>query len=189
MPANLFADFRLLTVPGLHGSGPEHWQSRWEIQLPQVRRVEQEHWDVPELEVWSKRLAQELRQSSKPALLIAHSFGCLTTVHRARFDASRIAGALLVAPADPVKFGVAAQLSNVRLAFPAVVIGSTDDPWMSSERAAHWARQWQAGFVNAGALGHINADSGLGDWQYGLDQLSRLAGLARLAEAERIAVN
>lgn len=189
MLANLFADFRLLMVPGLHGSGPNHWQSRWEKQLPHAQRVEQDQWDVPDLEVWSKRLARELQQSGKPALLIAHSFGCLASVHRAKLDASRIAGALLVAPADPVKFGVAAQLSNVSLTFPAVVIGSTDDPWMRSERAAHWARQWHAGFVNAGALGHINADSGLGDWRYGLDQLTRLAGLARLAEAERIAVS
>lgn len=189
MFAQSLADFRLMIVPGLHGSGPDHWQTRWETRMPHAQRVEQEQWDVPELETWSKQLARELNQSGKPALLIAHSFGCLTSVHRARLDSSRIAGALLVAPADPVKFGVAAQLNNVRLPFPAVVIGSTDDPWMSGERAAYWADQWHAGFINAGALGHINADSGLGDWEYGLDQLTRLAELARLAEAERIAVN
>lgn len=189
MPATQLADFRLLTVPGLHGSGPEHWQSRWERRLPHAHRVEQEHWDSPDLEAWSARLARDLRQSVKPALLIAHSFGCLASVHRAGLDASRIAGALLVAPADPVKFGVAAKVTNVRLPFPAIVVGSTDDPWMTGERAAFWAHEWRAGFINAGALGHINADSGLGDWEYGLEQLLRLAQLARLAKTEAAAAS
>ncbi|WP_043439122.1 alpha/beta hydrolase, partial [Cupriavidus sp. HPC(L)] len=29
----------ILTVPGLHGSGPEHWQSRWERRFPDWQRV------------------------------------------------------------------------------------------------------------------------------------------------------
>ena len=29
----------ILTVPGLYGSGPDHWQSRWERTLRQCLRV------------------------------------------------------------------------------------------------------------------------------------------------------
>ena len=172
------ADHRVLVVPGLHGSGPGHWQSRWERLYPGFERVHQDHWDQPDLPRWSQRLGQVLAQSSQPVVLVAHSFGCLTAVHRAAAlaqDISPIVGALLVAPADPDKFDVSAAV-RYRLPFPAVVVGSRDDPWMSAPRARKWADQWGARFVDAGALGHINADSGLGDWVEGQQLLLDLMG-------------
>lgn len=204
LPVRL-SDFRVLVVPGLHGSGPEHWQSRWQRLYPAFERVEQAHWDVPELPVWSGRLQEVLRQPARsgqrtslsaphqerdtpanqqPTLIVAHSFGCLTTVHGAAMDAGNIVGALLVAPADPEKFKVAAQVRH-RLPFPALVIGSDNDPWMSAGRAAHWAGEWGAGFINAGALGHINADTGLGDWLDGQALLQQLLRNVSAAEAGR----
>lgn len=169
--------FRVLVVPGLHGSGAAHWQSRWQQLHPAYERVEQEHWDNPDLSVWSQRLQQVLAQRSAPTLIVAHSFGCLTTIHSllTRPDAfTHVAGALLVAPADPVKFEVADLLQS-RLSIPALLVGSRDDPWMSATRAAHWAQVWGSQFVDAGALGHINADSGLGDWPAGQRLLHTLA--------------
>lgn len=171
------ADYRVLVAPGLHGSGPEHWQSRWQRLYPAFERVEQGNWSEAELPRWSRRLGEVLAQDGRPTVIVAHSFGCLTTVHRAA-AASPVVAALLVAPADPDKFGVAAEVSH-RLPFPALVVGSEDDPWMSAPRARYWAGIWGAGFISAGALGHINADSGLGDWTEGqrllLDLLERAA--------------
>ncbi|MDY7579689.1 alpha/beta hydrolase [Herbaspirillum sp. RTI4] len=167
------ADFRVLIVPGLHDSGPEHWQTRWQQLHPAFIRVEQEQWDAPRLDIWSARLQHALAQSAQPTLLVAHSFGCLTTVHAARRSRAHLEGALLVAPADPDKFGVADQV-GVALNAPSIVVGSTDDPWMSASRARYWAGQWGSRFINAGALGHINADSGLGDWEEGQDLLAEL---------------
>lgn len=168
------SDYRVLIVPGLHNSGADHWQTRWQQRYPAFERVEQEQWDRPELPVWSERLAQVLRASSRPTLIVAHSFGCLTTLHAAGFGEFKLAGALLVAPADPEKFSVAHALRDARLTCPAVVIGSTNDPWMTSSRAADWAGIWGCDFVNAGALGHINAESGLDDWPFGLMQFQNL---------------
>ncbi|WDZ94761.1 alpha/beta hydrolase [Herbaspirillum sp. WKF16] len=171
-PPSRLADYRVLVAPGLHGSGPEHWQSRWQRLYPAFERVEQEEWGQAELPRWSSRLGEMLAQDSRPTVIVAHSFGCLTTVHRAAAlqaetgAGSPIVAALLVAPADPDKFGVAAEVSH-RLPFAALVVGSEDDPWMSAPRARHWAEAWGAGFTSAGALGHINADSGLGDWTAG----------------------
>lgn len=185
------SSFRVLIVPGLYNSSPQHWQSRWQRLYPSFERVEQEQWDAPVLEVWSERLKQQLRQSEQPALAIAHSFGCLTTVHGALSEMPNLAGALLVAPADPDKFDVSAKV-NGRLSVPAIVVGSLDDPWMESGRARHWARAWGAEFIDAGALGHINAESNLGDWLYGQSLLQRLvtlsAALPREADARRPAV-
>ncbi|RJG05522.1 alpha/beta hydrolase [Noviherbaspirillum cavernae] len=167
-------DFRVLIVPGLHGSGPDHWQTRWQELHPAFERVHQERWDVPDLLVWSARLDQVLRRSARPTLIIAHSFGCLTTVHRASHGATNLHGVLLVAPADPVKFGVDRMLQDAALPCPAIVVGSTNDPWMESDRAVVWAERWGGVFVNGGALGHINAESELGDWPYGQSLLQRL---------------
>ncbi|MFJ3045741.1 RBBP9/YdeN family alpha/beta hydrolase [Herbaspirillum chlorophenolicum] len=170
------ADYRVLVVPGLHGSGPEHWQSRWQRLYPAFERVEQVHWSQPDLPRWSQRLGEVLAQSDRPVVIVAHSFGCLTTVHRAAAlqaesgSAFPIAAALLVAPADPGKFEVGDEVSY-RLTFPALVVGSENDPWMSAPRAQQWAKTWGASFHHAGALGHINAESGLDDWLAGQELL------------------
>lgn len=176
---NQLSDYRVLVAPGLHGSGPEHWQSRWQRLYPAFQRVEQPDWEQPDLPRWSQCLGQVLAEDGRPTVIVAHSFGCLATVHRAAAlqadngSAQPIVAALLVAPADPVKFGVSAALRR-RLPFPALVIGSDDDPWMSAPRALHWAQAWGADFRNAGAKGHINADSGLGDWTVGQQWLLEL---------------
>jgi len=167
--------FRVLLVPGLHGSGEEHWQTRWERRYPAFCRVEQKHWDRPDLAVWSDTMRQALQQSTQPTLAVAHSFGCLTTLHCARLDVPNLVGALLVAPADPVKFGVSDLLRAARPAFPSMLVGSLNDPWMTADRARHWAHLWGCSFVNAGALGHINAESNLGEWPFGMRLLRRLA--------------
>jgi len=178
--SGVLSDFRILIVPGLHGSGPDHWQTRWQERYPLFERVEQPRWDVPDLSAWSDCVGRVLDQSEQPTLIVAHSFGCLASVHRAVTKASVLVGALLVAPADPDKFGVAAILGQAALRCPSIVVGSTNDPWMDSHRATDWARRWGSRFVNAGALGHINADSGLGDWSFGLSLLDDLISRVRL---------
>ncbi|RBA23721.1 RBBP9/YdeN family alpha/beta hydrolase [Herminiimonas fonticola] len=182
------SDYRVLVVPGLHGSGAAHWQTRWEKLYPTFERVEQDDWATPDLPRWSQRMAQTLDSSDKPVLIVAHSFGCLTTMQAANVNATRghfnLAGALLVAPADPEKFGVADVLRNARLPCPGIVIGSTDDPWMASARAAFWADNWNCGFLNAGALGHINAESQLGDWEQGLQHFKHLLDMANAFSAD-----
>ncbi|MBC7832417.1 MAG: alpha/beta hydrolase, partial [Hyphomicrobium sp.] len=42
-----------LIVPGLHGSGPDHWQSWFERQIPNCVRVIQGDWASPNLQLWS----------------------------------------------------------------------------------------------------------------------------------------
>ena len=171
--------FRVLLVPGLHDSPPQHWQSRWQRLYPGFERVVQDGWDDPRLEVWSVRIDQVRARTALPTLFVAHSFGCLATVHSIARDPANVAGLLLVAPADPEKFGVAELLPQGPLPCPSILIGSSSDPWMSAPRAALWAGRWGSRFVDAGALGHINAESGLGDWQFGQAHLLALAELAR----------
>jgi predicted alpha/beta hydrolase family esterase len=181
MPGS-FPRLRVLVAPGLHDSGPEHWQSRWQRLYPAFERVQQEDWSDPVLPVWSARVDEMRRRDPRPTLILAHSFGCLASVHSVARDPAGIAGLLLVAPADPDKFGVAALLPDVPLPVPSIMIASTNDPWMPLERARQWARRWDSDFIDAGALGHINAESDLKDWLFGQQQLQSLVDRAQNAK-------
>ncbi|MGO4302441.1 RBBP9/YdeN family alpha/beta hydrolase [Cupriavidus sp. RAF12] len=182
---------QILTAPGLHGSGPAHWQSRWEARHPDWQRIEQHDWGRPSLHLWAERISEGVsraqRVASRGAVLVAHSFGCLATLRQASLDPVGIAGALLVAPADPDKFGVGALLPTWRLPFPTILVSSQDDPWMHQRTAFSWGTLWGSELVDAGTLGHINADSGLGEWPEGLALLDTL--LQRIDSAGQVSAS
>jgi len=155
---------RLVIVPGLRGSGAGHWQTWLQGQIADAVRVEQDDWGAPDLERWSDRIADTLGSLGPgPHVIVAHSFGCLASVHlAARRPMPDIAQVLLVAPAEPDRFGVAQVLPQSRLAVPSCMVASDNDPWMSAARAHAWALRWGSSWINLGNAGHINVDSGYG---------------------------
>jgi predicted alpha/beta hydrolase family esterase len=46
-------------------------------------------------------------------------------------------------------------------------VASRNDPFCRWPRAEQLARDWGAELIDLGEAGHINADSGLGDWPQG----------------------
>ncbi|MDB5867304.1 MAG: putative esterase of the alpha/beta hydrolase fold family [Betaproteobacteria bacterium] len=177
-------DHAVLLVPGLHGSGPDHWQTHWQREHPEYGCVTQKDWDIPSLEDWVSGLGQEIRATRKPVLLVAHSFGCLVAVRQGVLDPRGILGALLVAPANPDRFEVTWMLPIRALGFPTIVVASDNDPWMPLVSAQWWAERWGSRFVNVGAAGHINAESGVGAWPLGAKLFADLksAALTRIAK-------
>jgi len=155
---------RLLIVPGLHDSGPAHWQSWLQATHRGALRVVQRDWCDPHLERWAARIDSLLERAGPgPWVAVAHSFGVLALVaHLAQRPDSPVRAALLVAPADPAKFGLAEQLPQQALSRPVTLVGSSSDPWMSLREAQRWAARWQSPFVNLGDAGHINAEAGFG---------------------------
>ena len=146
-------------------------QSRWEA-LYGYQRVEQHDWLRPLRGDWIARLEEVLLARVAPVWLVGHSLGCLLVAAWAAHSqqTTRVAGALLVAPGDPELPTLRpalrswAPLQQVRLPFPALLVGSSNDPYCSLARAQQFGRDWGARFVSLGARGHLNADSGLGDW-------------------------
>jgi predicted alpha/beta hydrolase family esterase len=164
----------LLVVPGLHGSGPDHWQTWFEAVVRGARRVEQADWDAPVLPIWADRVGAEIAAAPSPVWIVAHSFGCLAAVAAASNARVQIRGALLVAPADPHKFNIPDASLQQQLPFPSMVVASETDPWLSLEAAAKLAVLWGSRFVNIGRAGHINVDSGFGPWPQGLELFNSL---------------
>jgi predicted alpha/beta hydrolase family esterase len=155
---------RLLVIPGLHDSGPAHWQTWLQSLYRDAVRVVQRDWQTPDLERWSGRIARTLEHAgAQPWVAVAHSFGCLALTHGLQQQPQLpIRAVLLVAPAEPDRFGLAGRLPQQPLRVPATVVTSDTDPWMTAASARRWAVRWGAHVVNLGDAGHINAEAGFG---------------------------
>jgi hypothetical protein len=179
---------RILLLPGWQDSGPDHWQSRWE-QGRGFERVQQDDWWWPRRGDWMARLEDQLLADDRPALLVAHSLGCHLVAAWAQHSrhAERVAGALLVAPPDLERPDTPPQLHNWLpivagpLPFAGTAVLSGDDPFCAAQRGRQIAAAWGCETVMLGPIGHINGDSGLGDWPEGLVLLRALMHRAGVA--------
>ena len=176
----------VLTVPGLDSSGPLHWQTLWEQGRGDCERAELGMWSTPRRNPWVTKLDRAIRSSRAPVILCAHSLGCMAIAWWAAMEGQSygwpVAGALLVAPPDCERRGACPEVAafgpapRVMLPFPSIVVASSNDPFASFARARAMAVLWGSEFVDAGELGHINADSGLADWHSGQQLLDGLIG-------------
>jgi len=170
----------IILVPGLGNSGEQHWQTYWE-KLYHFRRVNQQNWETPNLPDWLETLDRTVT-ACNPAnvLLVGHSLACATIVSWADKYQRNIKAALLVAPADteapdfPPEASSFAPMPLQKLSFPSVILASTNDEYVTLERARYFAHCWGSKLLNIGAVGHINADSDLKDWPVGLQLLQQL---------------
>ena len=169
---------RVLLLPGWLNSDAAHWQSRWEA-LHGYTRVEQDDWTWPRRGDWMARLDEVIQQQDAPVVLVAHSLGCQLVAAWAAHSqhTARVVAAWLVAPPDTEREDMPPNLFNWRpmarskLPFATRVLASSDDPYCVLERAEGLARAWGSEFELVGPRGHINGESGLGDWGAGHDAL------------------
>lgn len=169
----------VVIVPGLRNSDEHHWQSLWQAHLPGSQRIHVDDWSTPNLEAWRAGIIAVLENLQTPAVLIAHSFGTLASASIAAEFPDKVAALFLVAPADPDKFGIAAQLPQDFLPVEAKVIASSDDPWMTETKAAYWSLLWGADYLRIKNVGHINSQSNLGLWSQGISLLHQLVRKAK----------
>jgi uncharacterized protein len=179
----------ILTVPGLSNSGPGHWQTLWEQERADVRRVELGMWDQPHRNTWVNQLNLAIHGAGRPVVLAAHSLGCLAVAWWARYEQPAAAwgelggpviGALLVAPPEVDFFPLDERLGQFSptpaepLPFRSILAASRNDPYMGIRTARKLARTWGSSFADAGEVGHINAASGIAEWPFGKFLLNRL---------------
>lgn len=169
-------------IPGLGGSGPEHWQSYFEKLGDNFHRIKQKDWDAPNIAEWADNIDRAIANYDlENVVLVAHSLGCPTLAYWANLYQRKIKGALLVAPPDieQVHLKLNKTLFETfpanKITFETIVVASTNDPWATLNKAKSFADNWGSKFVNIGDAGHINDQSGFGDWQQGQEILKRLA--------------
>lgn len=167
---------RVLIVPGLHNSGPGHWQSEWEKRLPCSHRIALADWSTPNLNAWIHAIETAIADFA-PTHIVAHSFGTLASAVVASHHDDSLRGLFFVAPADPDKFNVRHRLPSTRLPVAGTLLGSLSDPWLSWNGAQALGRQWGLHTECAGDVGHINVQSGHGEWEQGWRNLFDLFAL------------
>lgn len=177
---NYPADITFLIVPGLRDHVEEHWQTHLARQLPKSVAVPPLEHDKLSRAVRMEALNNTLASIEGTVLIIAHSAGCITTVHWALQNAQqagRIQAALLVTPADvenamPAGYPTVDQLQSngwapiprQPLPFKTQVAASRNDPLAQFTRIEGLAADWRASLVDLGEVGHLNPAGGYGPW-------------------------
>ncbi|QNK74740.1 alpha/beta hydrolase [Variovorax sp. PAMC28562] len=182
------ADGTVLLLPGWQNSDAGHWQSRWET-LYGDRRVEQHEWMHPRRGDWSARLEEEVLAAPSRVILVAHSLGCILVAAWAAHsrNTQKVHAALLVAPGDVERDDLRqmipgwAPIVRRTLPFKALMIAADNDPYCTIDRSRHMAADWGVRFVDSvdagigGEGGHLNSESGLGDWPQGRALLNEIS--------------
>lgn len=178
-------DCDVLTLSGLWNSGPTHWQTHLEHKHPKFVRVPHRDYNNPVRDEWVAELDAAIAAAEGPPILVAHSLAVMLVVQWARSGSQlRIAGALLVAPSDveassyPVEPNGFAPIPLEPLPFPSIVVASANDPYVGIERARQFAKAWGSKLVEIGDAGHINGESGYGEWPQCEELLAELCALA-----------
>lgn len=162
-----------ITIPGIHGSGAEHWQTLWEKSDSSLTRFQPDDWNKPVLSNWIDALDAAIAASGEPPMLLAHSLGCLLVAHWAARSRRKVRGAVLVSVPDPDGEAFPedargfAGVPELPLPFPVVMIASGNDPYASIAYARQRAVGWDAELLEIGEAGHINGQSRLGAWEQG----------------------
>ena len=162
---------KTLIIPGIDGSPKPHWQHWWAHKDPSALMIDQADWSLPQPEAWEAEVAGAIL-THPDSILVGHSLGAVVIARLlTKWPQLRVAGALLVAPAEPRNSKRLARFAPIPerpLHVPTTVVASHNDPWMSFARAASLARAWGAELLDLGFAGHINMASGFGPWPLGI---------------------
>ncbi len=167
--------YDFVLAPGLYDSCADHWQTVWQNRYPFWKRIALRNWTAPYIELWIGALRRQILQFRRPTILVGHSFGALASACVAQELPEKVAGLMLVAPAEPSRFGVEDIVPEYNLGVPSVMVASRNDFVMDFPRAKYWSSTWGAELVDVGEAGHVNAEAGFGSWQYGLEILRNLS--------------
>lgn len=171
------ADGPFLILHGLEGSGAGHWQRLLAARLDErgldVRFPALPGADDPDPDAWLAVLAEEIGDR-RGWSVICHSLSCLLWLRAcARADAPLgAARALLVAPpcrADLpplqrfLRHGAGAA-DVAAAADESLIVASDDDPYCPQGAGPKYADPLGLGLVVLPGAGHINVESGYGEW-------------------------
>jgi predicted alpha/beta hydrolase family esterase len=173
----------------------DHWQTLLQPRVEKSACVPRLGKENLSIDVWIEALDNTYLSIEGPIVLVAHSAGTLIVAHWAKRMGRRVEGALLAAPPDfesPLPEGYPTIQALAKngwtpvprgpLPFPSIVASSTNDPLGSLARVIELARDWGSQVVNAGAVGHLNPQSGFGEWPMGATLLETLGVPVRESE-------
>ena len=172
---------KVLLLHGWGGSCSPHWQSWLAGEIAKdygtVSFFKFSNFDNPSLETWKKELKKELDEF-KPDIVICHSLANTLWFHLCNDDDMKeVKKLFLVAPPS-----MKCEIEELRSFFPVEVptdtkaketllITSTNDPYMTMDEAKELQEKLGVTMEVLENAGHINADSGFGEWPWILNKI------------------
>lgn len=162
-------------LAGIGNSLNDHWQRQWyESLIDHSIWVEHHHWESPIAEDWIQDLNAATRAIHEPFIIIAHSLGgALFLDWAAKNKHAHLMAAFLVAlpdsqsaafPSNAVGFSTQALRP---LSTPIRLVMSENDPYANADFIQQVGAQLNLEVMSVGTLGHINAESNIGQWPKG----------------------
>lgn len=176
---------KLLLLHGWGGSDFPHWQSWLAAEVAKeygcVDFLRLPDFDHPDKKVWISHASQEIRRL-RPDVVVCHSLGNTLWFHMCNEELIEedVKHLLLVAPPS-MQCDIAELASFFPVSVPkrvyankALLIVSDNDPYMDMQEAASLQRALDIPMEVLHDAGHINAESGYGEWQWMLQYIKRL---------------
>jgi len=167
---------KVLLLHGWGGSDYPHWQSWLAGELAKeygcVNFLKFSDVDAPKLDVWKRELNAILKEF-QPDIVVCHSLANTLWFHLCNTQTfQQIEKLYLVAPPS-----MSCDIEELREFFPlqtptnlyakeAILITSTNDPYMSKNEAEELQKKLNIPMKTLLNAGHINADSGYGEWEW-----------------------
>ena len=175
---------KLLLLHGWGGSDFPHWQSWLAAEVAKeygcVDFLRLPDFDTPKLERWLEAASKELR-SFRPDTVVCHSLGNTLWFHLCNegLIEEEIHHLLLVAPPS-----MQCDIEELASFFPVrppknlhakstLMVVSDNDPYMSMQEAEYLQKRLNVPMEILHDAGHINAESGYGEWQWILRHLKK----------------
>ena len=174
---------KVLILHGFGGSDYPHWQAWCASELIKKNYIvsfpELPNKNQPKLEEWLNFLEQEFNHF-QPNIVVCHSAANMLWFHFVnRYNIKQVEKLMLVAPVSQN-----CELKEIESFFPypinedlkakeIIMVGSTNDPYMSSDEAINLQSKLNIGLKILEDAGHINADSGYGELSCAIDWITR----------------
>lgn len=173
---------KVLILHGWGGSDYPHWQAwvaselikeNYTVSFPPLPNREN-----PTLEEWMDTLKKEF-DHFKPDIVLCHSLANVLWFHFVtKYEIENIQKLMLVAPVskktiDEVKSFYPYPIPNDLKSDEIIMVGSTNDPYMSVEEAISLQSELNIGLKILDDAGHINADSGFGELPCAVEWVKR----------------
>jgi predicted alpha/beta hydrolase family esterase len=174
---------KVLIVHGWGGSDFPHWQSWLASEIAKeygcVYFLRFSDVDNPKLKDWSDELTDALNEF-KPDIVVCHSLANTLWFHLANQQKlTEIQKLFLVAPPsmhchiEELKEFFPCQCPSKLYSKETLLIGSTNDPYMDESELIRLQAELQVDLEVLKDAGHINTDSGFGEWDFILEEVKK----------------
>ena len=176
---------KLLLLHGWGGSDFPHWQSWLAGEVAKeygcVDFLRLQDFDHPIRDVWMEQAAGEVRRL-RPDVVVCHSLGNTLWFHMCNEGLIEEDVGHLILAAPP---SMQCKIEELAAFFPvdvptdlhaenALLVVSDNDPYMDMQEAHSLQKRLGIPMETLHGAGHINADSGYGEWQWMLQYIKRL---------------